>query len=44
MSDTIGKGNGKMLVHDLEKSEPDFGENGRIEISNRLIRNGITWR
>ncbi len=23
-----------MLVYDLEKSEPDFGEKGRIEISN----------
>ena len=28
-----------MLVYDLEKSEPDFGEKGRIEISNWLMKN-----
>lgn len=27
-----------LLVYDLEKSAPDFGEKGRIEISNRLMK------
>lgn len=27
-----------MLVYDLEKSKPDFGEKGRIEISNWLLK------
>lgn len=27
-----------MLVYDLEKSEPDFGEKGRMEISNWLMK------
>ena len=26
----------KLLVFDIEKTEPDFGEQGRIEISNNM--------
>lgn len=26
-----------MLIYDLEKTEPDFGEEGRMEISSMLL-------
>lgn len=34
----LKKNEESMLVYDLEKSEPDFGEKGRIEISNLFRR------